>query len=56
MYQRLLREAHCLGSDNELLSDKLRHAFDEGRIEMGLLSTAIGGKQLDDKFMEIKLV
>lgn len=55
MYQKQLRQADCLGPQNELILDKYKEALERGSLDLQLLSQALGSQALDADFMNGKL-
>ena len=50
MYQHELMKAGCIGENNVLLMSKLGEAFTSGRLDIKLLSNAMGNKDLTEEF------
>lgn len=52
MYQKKLLHANCLGVNNELRMDKYELALEEERLDLKLLSSALGNQELSKEFLE----
>jgi hypothetical protein len=55
MFQKMMKNAGCLGIDNEIINEKLSAAFDREEIDIQLLCSALGRQQLDEKFLNIEV-
>ncbi|CDW77779.1 ubiquitin conjugating enzyme e2 [Stylonychia lemnae] len=56
MFQKLLKDADCLGHNNEIINENLIKAFQEDIIDLDILSSALGKQQLDEKtLMKMKV-
>jgi hypothetical protein len=52
MYQRQLKSTGCLGPDSELLMDKYKEAFEQNKLDLQLLCSALGGQEINSDFMD----
>lgn len=52
MYQKKLKQADCLGPQNELLMDKYKEALDEGKIDLQLLCSALSNSEFSLDFIK----
>ena len=55
LFQRQLIDNDCLGPEQEIINDKLAQAFEDGRINIQLLCSALGRSELDESFMNTTL-
>ncbi|CDW89552.1 UNKNOWN [Stylonychia lemnae] len=55
MFQKVLRDAGCLGDNNEIIDEKFNHALTDDLIDIQILCSALGRQQLDENFMKTKL-
>ena len=51
----MMRNADCLGENNEIINEKLSAAFEREDIDIQLLCSALGRQQLDEKFLNVEV-
>lgn len=47
MFQKMMKDAKCLGESNEIINEKLAQAFEKEEIDIQLLCSALGRQALD---------
>lgn len=55
MFQKEMMDHGCLGANKEIINDRLAQAFEEGKINIQLLCSALGRNEIDPSFMDIKV-
>jgi hypothetical protein len=55
MFQKMMKNADCLGENNEIINEKLSSAFEREDIDIQLLCSALGRQQLDEKFLNVEV-
>jgi len=51
MFQKQMQRQGCLDETDAIITDKLAAAFDDGRIDIQLLCSALGRQALDESFL-----
>lgn len=51
----MMKDAKCLGENNEIINEKLSQAFESEEIDIQLLCSALGRQELDKKFLNIQV-
>ena len=55
MFQKQMMDNGCLGPNNEIINEKLAHAFETDKINIQLLCSALGRNEIDPSFMKISV-
>ena len=53
--QKMMRKEGCLDAQDSIIDEKLAEAFTEDRIDIQLLCSALGTKELDSSFIDHSL-
>jgi hypothetical protein len=53
-FQRMLIAHDCLGENKEIINDHLEETFRKGKIDIMILSSALGKQRLDESFFDFK--
>jgi hypothetical protein len=51
MFQKQMVRQNCLDENEAIITDRLAIAFEEGRIDIQLLCSALGRQALDESFL-----
>ena len=51
MFQKQMARQNCLDENDAINTDKLTLAFEEGRLDIQLLCSALGRQALDESFL-----
>ena len=51
MFQKQMQRSGCLDENKAIITDKLAIAFEEGRLDIQLLCSALGRQSLDESFL-----
>lgn len=51
MFQKQMRRQGCLDENDAIVTDKLAMAFEEGKLDIQLLCSALGRQALDESFL-----
>jgi hypothetical protein len=51
----MMMDNGCLGENNEILNSRLQEAFREDRVDIQILSSALGNMNLDERLKDVNM-
>lgn len=55
MFQKMMAEAGCLGLQKEIINTRLEKAFKEKKVDIQILSSALGNMNLDERLRDVNM-